>query len=119
MPSWTPSPRCRRAWPDAGVYACCRQALACVQQGAGASLPATGKGTPMKAAVLHAANAPLTIEDVTIETPKRREVLIRTAFAGLCHRDLHFMEGLYPFPTPAVLGHESASSVEAVGEDST
>ena len=27
--------------------------------------------------------------------------LLRTAFAGLCHSDLHFMEGLYPFPTPA------------------
>jgi S-(hydroxymethyl)glutathione dehydrogenase/alcohol dehydrogenase len=73
----------------------------------------------MKAAVLHAAHAPLTIEDVSIEKPRRREVLIRTAFAGLCHSDLHFMEGLYPFPTPAVLGHESAGVVEAVGEDVT
>jgi S-(hydroxymethyl)glutathione dehydrogenase/alcohol dehydrogenase len=44
-------------------------------------------------------------------------VLLRTAFAGLCHSDLHFMEGLYPFPTPAVLGHEGAAVVEAVGED--
>ena len=50
---------------------------------------------------------------------KRREVLVRTAFAGLCHSDLHFMEGLYPFPTPAVLGHEAAGVVEAVGEDVT
>jgi S-(hydroxymethyl)glutathione dehydrogenase/alcohol dehydrogenase len=73
----------------------------------------------MKAAVFHAAHQPLTIEDVEIEKPKRREVLLRTAFAGLCHSDLHFMEGLYPYPTPAVLGHEGAAVVEAVGEDVT
>ncbi|HBK04738.1 MAG TPA: alcohol dehydrogenase [Acetobacteraceae bacterium] len=73
----------------------------------------------MKAAVFHAAHQPLTIEDVEIEKPKRREVLLRTAYAGLCHSDLHFMEGLYPYPTPAVLGHEGAAVVEAVGEDVT
>lgn len=73
----------------------------------------------MKAAVFHEAHQPLTIEDVEIEKPKRREVLLRTAYAGLCHSDLHFMEGLYPFPTPAVLGHEGAAVVEAVGEDVT
>lgn len=73
----------------------------------------------MRAAVFHEAHQPLTIESVEIEKPKRREVLLRTAFAGLCHSDLHFMEGLYPFPTPAVLGHEGAAVVEAVGEDVT
>ncbi|HEY4172959.1 MAG TPA: Zn-dependent alcohol dehydrogenase [Rhodopila sp.] len=73
----------------------------------------------MKAAVFLAAHTPLTIEDVVIEKPKRREVLLRTAYAGLCHSDLHFMEGLYPYPTPAVLGHEGAAVVEAVGEDVT
>ena len=36
------------------------------------------------------------------EKPKSREVLLRTAFAGLCHSDLHFIEGLYPIPTPVV-----------------
>ncbi|HEX5326368.1 MAG TPA: Zn-dependent alcohol dehydrogenase [Acetobacteraceae bacterium] len=73
----------------------------------------------MKAAVLVEQNAPLTIEDVEIEKPRRREVLLRTAFAGLCHSDLHFIEGLYPFPLPCVLGHEAAAVVEAVGEDVT
>lgn len=73
----------------------------------------------MRAAVFHEAHQPLTIEEVEIEKPKRREVLLRTAFAGLCHSDLHFMEGLFPFPTPAVLGHEGAAVVEAVGEDVT
>jgi S-(hydroxymethyl)glutathione dehydrogenase/alcohol dehydrogenase len=44
-------------------------------------------------------------------------VLIRTAAAGLCHSDLHFMQGSYPHPLPAVLGHESAGVVEAVGSE--
>ena len=73
----------------------------------------------MRAAVLHAANQPLTIEEVALTKPGPREVLLRTAFAGLCHSDLHFIEGLYPHPTPCVLGHESAGIVEAVGEGVT
>jgi S-(hydroxymethyl)glutathione dehydrogenase/alcohol dehydrogenase len=58
----------------------------------------------------------MTIEDVALTKPGPREVLLRTAFAGLCHSDLHFIEGLYPHPTPCVLGHESAGIVEAVGD---
>ena len=73
----------------------------------------------MKAAVLHAPHQPLTIEDVSLTKPKGREVLLRTAYAGLCHSDLHFIEGLYPHPTPCVLGHESAGVVEAVGDGVT
>ena len=73
----------------------------------------------MKAAVLHAPRQPMTIEDVAIAKPKRREVLVRTAAAGLCHSDLHFIEGAYPTPMPVVLGHESAGIVEEVGEDVT
>jgi S-(hydroxymethyl)glutathione dehydrogenase / alcohol dehydrogenase len=70
----------------------------------------------MKAAVFHAAHQPLTIEEVAINQPGPREVLLRTAFAGLCHSDLHFIEGLYPIDTPVVLGHESSAVVEAVGD---
>src|SRR6516165_8149035 len=73
----------------------------------------------MKAAVLYEVNKPLIIEDVSISKPGPREVLLRTACAGLCHSDLHFMEGLYPHPLPAVLGHESAGIVEEVGSDVT
>src|SRR6476661_3965691 len=73
----------------------------------------------MKAAVLHEVNKPLVIEDVSLPKPGPREVLIRTAVAGLCHSDLHFIEGLYPHPLPAVLGHESAGVVEQVGSDVT
>src|SRR5712691_10128741 len=73
----------------------------------------------MKAAILHAPNQPLTIEDIAVEKPQSREVLLRTAFAGLCHSDLHFIEGLYPTPTPVILGHESSAIVEAVGDGVT
>src|SRR5215213_9182253 len=73
----------------------------------------------MKAAILHAPNQPLTIEEVALEKPRSREVVLRTAFAGLCHSDLHFIEGLYPTPTPVILGHESSAVVEAVGDGVT
>ena len=73
----------------------------------------------MKAAVFHGAGQAMTIEDVEIDKPKGREVLIRTAVAGLCHSDLHFIEGKYPTPAPAVLGHESSGIVEAVGDQVT
>ena len=73
----------------------------------------------MKAAVFHAPHQPLTIEEVAINKPGPREVLLRTAFAGLCHSDLHFIEGLFPIPTPVVLGHESSAIVEAVGDGVT
>jgi S-(hydroxymethyl)glutathione dehydrogenase / alcohol dehydrogenase len=73
----------------------------------------------MKAAVLHEVNQPLAIEEVSIKKPGPHEVLIRTAYAGLCHSDLHFIEGLYPHPLPVVLGHESAGIVDQVGSEVT
>jgi S-(hydroxymethyl)glutathione dehydrogenase/alcohol dehydrogenase len=69
----------------------------------------------MKAAVLREINKPLVIEDIQHGNPGPREVLVRTVAAGVCHSDLHFQNGSYPYPLPAVLGHESAGVVEAVG----
>ena len=71
----------------------------------------------MKAAVLVEPNKPLVIEDLMISKPGPHEVLIRTAACGLCHSDLHFIEGAYPHPLPAVPGHEAAGIVEAVGSE--
>ena len=71
----------------------------------------------MRAAILQNIPGPLTIDQVTIDAPGPNEVLVRTAAAGLCHSDLHFMEGKYTVPTPVVMGHESAGVVEAVGSD--
>jgi len=73
----------------------------------------------MKAAIFREVGKPLQIEEISISKPGPREVLIRTAAAGVCHSDLHFIEGLYPAQTPMVLGHESAGIVEQVGSDVT
>jgi S-(hydroxymethyl)glutathione dehydrogenase/alcohol dehydrogenase len=69
----------------------------------------------MKAAVMRAWKAPLTIEDVDVDEPGPREVLVRTVATGVCHSDLHVLEGSLPVPPPTVLGHEPAGVVEAVG----
>jgi S-(hydroxymethyl)glutathione dehydrogenase/alcohol dehydrogenase len=71
----------------------------------------------MKAAILIEPGKPLEIEDVVISKPRAHEVLIRTAACGLCHSDLHFIDGLYPHPLPAIPGHEAAGIVEAVGSE--
>ncbi len=74
----------------------------------------------MRAAVLHEAPGDLVVEDVTIADPIGREVLIRTKASGLCHSDLHVIEGLLPLPSmPAALGHEASGIVEAVGPEVT
>ncbi|MBX3707712.1 MAG: Zn-dependent alcohol dehydrogenase [Pseudomonadales bacterium] len=71
----------------------------------------------MKAAVFREINQPMEIEEVQLSKPGPREVLIRTAAAGVCHSDLHFFNGTYPGIRPMVLGHESAGIVEQVGAD--
>lgn len=71
----------------------------------------------MKAAVLYATGQPLAIEDIEVADPDPREVRIRTVCAGVCHSDLHFVNGAYTWPLPAVIGHESAGVVTAVGRD--
>ena len=69
----------------------------------------------MKAAVLYAPNQPLVIEDIELDEPQANEVLVKTSATGVCHSDLHFMEGKWMYPMPVVLGHESAGVVEKVG----
>ena len=50
----------------------------------------------MKAALFREPHAPLTIEEVQIDNPRPREVLVRTAAVGVCHSDLHYIDGFYP-----------------------
>ena len=71
----------------------------------------------MKAAILREVGKPLSIENIQISKPGPHEVLIRTVAAGVCHSDVHFADGSYPYPLPAVLGHESAGIVEQVGSE--
>ena len=69
----------------------------------------------MKAAVLREVDRALEVEEVQIDNPSPREVLIRTGASGVCHSDLHFVEGKYATQMPVILGHEAAGTVEAVG----
>jgi Zn-dependent alcohol dehydrogenases, class III len=68
-----------------------------------------------RAAVLHAAQTPLSIETVTAAALKPTDVLVRIRAAGLCHTDLEVIEGSLRYPLPMVLGHEAAGIVEQVG----
>jgi Zn-dependent alcohol dehydrogenase len=55
-------------------------------------------------------------DDVAVRAPRPHEVLVRIAYAGLCHSDVSVLDVTIPFPTPVVLGHEGAGVVEAVGD---
>lgn len=69
------------------------------------------------AAVATAPHAPFEIRDLEIESPRADEVLVRITGVGLCHTDLITRDQFIPLPLPAVLGHEGAGIVEAVGSD--
>ena len=71
------------------------------------------------AAVLYAVNKPYSVETVDLDGPRRGEVLIKVAAAGVCRSDLHFQKGEATIAMPAVLGHEGAGIVESVGEGVT
>ena len=75
----------------------------------------------MSAAVFRKVHEPLTIEQVEIDKPWGREVLVRTVATGVCHSDLHVVDGngRFPLDRPFVLGHEGAGVVTAVGADVT
>lgn len=73
----------------------------------------------MKAAVLRHPGEPLTVEDVDLDSPRTGEVEVRILAAGVCHSDLHYMNGDLHGRLPAVLGHEGAGVVERVGEGVT
>jgi Zn-dependent alcohol dehydrogenase len=69
----------------------------------------------MKAAICYEPNAPLKVEEVTLDEPQANEVLVKLVATGICHSDLHFMKGEMPQPMPVVMGHEGAGIVEKVG----
>jgi S-(hydroxymethyl)glutathione dehydrogenase / alcohol dehydrogenase len=70
-----------------------------------------------RAAVLHAAQAPMSVETVTAAEVKGNDVLVRMRAAGLCHTDLEVIEGSLRYPLPIVLGHEAAGIVAQIGAD--
>jgi NDMA-dependent alcohol dehydrogenase len=84
---------------------------------------ATGLDTPRstthKAAVLTGLDAPLEIHQISVESPRANEVMIRMGASGVCHSDLSVQNGTLMGATPIVLGHEGAGIIEEVGEGVT
>lgn len=70
----------------------------------------------MRAAVLREGSRDLVIEEIEISELRAREVRVRTEACGLCHSDLHVLNGTLRRPRPHLLGHEAAGVVEAIGD---
>ncbi|GHD23867.1 alcohol dehydrogenase [Streptomyces violarus] len=73
----------------------------------------------VRAAVLPAIGSPLEITGIDLPDPGPGQVRVRLAAAGVCHSDLSLSDGTMRVPVPAVLGHEGAGTVVAVGEGVT
>lgn len=74
----------------------------------------------MKAAFFYGASQPLKIEDVPTPEIGPEEALIKIAACGVCHTDLHYLEGVPTFKKPPlILGHEASGIVTKVGEKIT
>lgn len=73
----------------------------------------------VRAAVLPAVHAPLSVTTIELPEPGPGQVRVRLAAAGVCHSDLSLSNGTLRQPVPAVLGHEGAGTVLAVGEEVT
>ncbi|WP_432119033.1 Zn-dependent alcohol dehydrogenase [Streptomyces sp. bgisy032] len=73
----------------------------------------------VRAAVLPAVGSPLEITGIDLPEPGPGRVRVRLAAAGVCHSDLSLSNGTMRVPVPAVLGHEGAGTVVAVGEGVT
>jgi len=60
------------------------------------------------------------VEEITLDPPGRREVVVRVEACGLCHTDVHVVEtGGWGMPFPILLGHEGAGVVEEIGPEVT
>jgi Alcohol dehydrogenase GroES-like domain len=73
--------------------------------------------TEIKAAVVREKGGPFNIETLSLEGPRRDEVLVKVVATGLCHTDMVARDKGYPVPQPIVLGREGAGIVESVGAD--
>ncbi|MCR2826447.1 alcohol dehydrogenase catalytic domain-containing protein [Microbacterium sp. zg.Y909] len=75
----------------------------------------------MKAWLLDEVRAELRLDEVPPPEPGPGQVLVRVKASGLCHSDVAYIEGIFPFqiPFPVILGHEAAGVIEGVGEGVT
>lgn len=72
-----------------------------------------------KAVICRELNKPVVVEEVTVESPRRDEVMIKMKACGVCHSDLSATNGTLPLPPPLVLGHEACGVIEEVGDGVT
>ncbi|GAB2603759.1 NDMA-dependent alcohol dehydrogenase [Kocuria himachalensis] len=70
-------------------------------------------------AVLETPNQPLTLREIDLEEPRTGEVRVKIGATGVCHSDISVYTAVLPNPLPAVLGHEAAGTVTAIGEGVT
>jgi propanol-preferring alcohol dehydrogenase len=72
----------------------------------------------MQAAVVHAFGKDLTIDNVPVPTPGHGQALVKLITSGVCHTDLHAVEGDWPVkPSPPFIpGHEGVGEVVALGD---
>lgn len=74
----------------------------------------------MKAVVFHGPEVGLKVEEVDLPKVGPGEILVKVAACGVCHSDLHYLEGLPTFKKPPlILGHEASGTVEEVGPEVT
>lgn len=74
----------------------------------------------VRAAVFTGPNTPLEIRQLQITAqPSPNEVLVKLAASGVCHSDLHALDGDWETPAPLVLGHEGAGVIVATGSEVT
>lgn len=69
----------------------------------------------MRGAVVARPGGPFELHELELGELRDDEILVRVAAAGICHTDLICRDQWLPVPLPAVLGHEGAGTVEAVG----
>ena len=74
----------------------------------------SGSFLKMRGAVLREVKGRMKVEDILLQRPKFGEVLIKNTSVGVCHTDLHGMEGHIAFPIPAVFGHEVSGVIEEI-----
>jgi len=68
-----------------------------------------------KAAICRELNKPVVVETISVDSPKRGEVMVKLAACGVCHSDLSATNGTIALPLPLILGHEAAGEVLEVG----
>jgi len=70
---------------------------------------------PVRAAVFLGAAAGFRVEELLLDPPGPGEVLVRMLASGVCHSDLHVLDGDWERPAPVAMGHEGAGIVEELG----